>query len=504
MRKNLKKTMSVVTVAVVAFACLFLCACQNANFKRKLTLNSDFSGNIVLQMDLSAAPIPDADDASGYDKQAPYYWLNTHGNELAEYLENALRQDDNTKDLGLTVSVDDSEIVWNLTAGGEKDETKMAVSGSEKVMINVPFDDFDDYVNKLTAIAHFGGGIESPKTSGTAITPDPEKGIYWQYCDPGKVDKIVYWEDITPELFIDLESGSVQYHEDGHVGKFLYGAVWTYMINDEYDETTNPNGVFVSKGCNPEQPNYGNNDKANLIDAGTKVTEFSFSFDGYEQVINAKVQERDDYNFNDIYIPLDAYGSFDMPNVTVTNADVSSGAADATAVYNDGTDGTNWYEVTVASDSVGNISAELGEVVATGKTYTKNFTETGSHKVALKEGNVIIAVTVSAEKYWTVTFVANGETVSTVRVKDGEGVPSSQVPAAPSVEGKEFDKWDVSYGNVTGNLTVTAVYKDVAQKPAEKSGCGSEVGTVSGTLGGIALIGLAAVLIRRRKSVSRS
>ena len=57
----------------------------------------------------------------------------------------------------------------------------------------------------------------------------------------------------------------------------------------------------------------------------------------------------------------------------------------------------------------------------------------------------------------TVTFVANGETIKTETVVDGA---AATAPEAPAVDGKWFAGWDVDFSAVSGDITVTAIYKD--------------------------------------------
>lgn len=68
-----------------------------------------------------------------------------------------------------------------------------------------------------------------------------------------------------------------------------------------------------------------------------------------------------------------------------------------------------------------------------------------------------VSVTVpETVKTHTVTFIANGNTVDTVTVNEGEGATA---PDAPAVEGYHFVKWDTDFSNVTDDITVTAVYE---------------------------------------------
>ena len=144
-------------------------------------------------------------------------------------------------------------------------------------------------------------------------------------------------------------------------------------------------------------------------------------------------------------------------------------------------------EVTITADTV--ITAILGNVtyytvtIVDGETTTTNscaegttFTvpaaagKTGYTFVSWTddEGNVYVAdltLTVTADitltaQYtvitFTVTFVdMNGDTIQEVTVEYGK---AATAPTAPAVEGHTFSGWDTDFTNVTGDLTVTAVY----------------------------------------------
>lgn len=66
-----------------------------------------------------------------------------------------------------------------------------------------------------------------------------------------------------------------------------------------------------------------------------------------------------------------------------------------------------------------------------------------------------------------VVFKANGETVSTVAVNDGEKIKEADIPTAPLVEGKEFDYWAYNGAEfdfdtlITEDIELDAVYKDL-------------------------------------------
>lgn len=66
--------------------------------------------------------------------------------------------------------------------------------------------------------------------------------------------------------------------------------------------------------------------------------------------------------------------------------------------------------------------------------------------------------TVTIYKIYTVTFVADGETVDTVQVNHGDSI--AELPQPPAKSGYTV-KWDKQLGTVTDDVTVTAVYTKI-------------------------------------------
>ena len=62
---------------------------------------------------------------------------------------------------------------------------------------------------------------------------------------------------------------------------------------------------------------------------------------------------------------------------------------------------------------------------------------------------------------FTVTFVANGETLVTQTIQQGG---SAVAPEAALVSGQRFVRWDTDFTNVQSDLTVTAVYEAITAK----------------------------------------
>ena len=113
------------------------------------------------------------------------------------------------------------------------------------------------------------------------------------------------------------------------------------------------------------------------------------------------------------------------------------------------------------------------------KSWDKDFTNVTSNLT-------VTAVYEAAKKTYKVTFVGkDGAEIAKVEVEEGQ---AAKAPTAPEVEGYEFTGWDKEFTNVTSDLTVTALYKEV------KSGCNSGAAVLFTSL---MLLGL--VFIRRRK-----
>ena len=64
-------------------------------------------------------------------------------------------------------------------------------------------------------------------------------------------------------------------------------------------------------------------------------------------------------------------------------------------------------------------------------------------------------------KEYTVTFVGkDGKTIFTDKVKEGDAATAPEVPEVP---GWEFTGWDKDFSNVTGDMTVKALYKEIVK-----------------------------------------
>ncbi|MBQ2769137.1 MAG: InlB B-repeat-containing protein [Clostridia bacterium] len=153
------------------------------------------------------------------------------------------------------------------------------------------------------------------------------------------------------------------------------------------------------------------------------------------------------------------------------------------------------YTVTFVAD---------GETVDTA-TYTVENTEITVPEAPAKEyytvawesytlttGDVTVNAVYTAVEY-TVTFVADGETVGTVTYTvDSTEITAPEVPAKSGYTAA----WE-AYELNGGDVTVNAVYTEIPAEPAEEEGgCGSVIGGVSAA---VAMLGAAVVVLKKKK-----
>ncbi len=128
--KNLVRHMSKMTlVAILMVSMLVLTGCTAVQISAHLTLKEDGSGSRTI-----TASIAKKDYQDGYG--SAYYYLTTHGNDLAEYLQTTYSTVVPGSEDWLTVSVDDSGSDW------------------EVIDLTFEFTTFDDYSAKLASLAY--------------------------------------------------------------------------------------------------------------------------------------------------------------------------------------------------------------------------------------------------------------------------------------------------------------------------------------------------------------
>ena len=76
----------------------------------------------------------------------------------------------------------------------------------------------------------------------------------------------------------------------------------------------------------------------------------------------------------------------------------------------------------------------------------------------VKENMTLVAKFKVQGEYQVVFYDLDGNVLKTELVKEGK---SATAPQAPDVDGYEFVKWDIEFTNVTKNLEVKPIYKEV-------------------------------------------
>jgi len=109
-------------------------------------------------------------------------------------------------------------------------------------------------------------------------------------------------------------------------------------------------------------------------------------------------------------------------------------------------------------------------------------------------------------RVWTVTFRVDGQTVATAIVDDGTAVPQTLIPEVAGRDGLVLTGWSASLDNITGNITVDAVFGPPVSTPGSGGGCGNSalIGDRIGfaglllLFGGIFAVAITAVIFRKK------
>ena len=99
--------------------------------------------------------------------------------------------------------------------------------------------------------------------------------------------------------------------------------------------------------------------------------------------------------------------------------------------------------------------AEFIDALTAAKNIDKNLSATSQYVIDNAKETLSLAMESLVVKTFTITFVVDGQTVSTQTVKYGE---SATAPTVPQKEGYQFVKWNGEYSNVTADVTVTAEF----------------------------------------------
>lgn len=445
----MKKIKKLLLAAIAVSVLLLLVACGNAQLDNKITFNADFSGTRTLQMELSA--ITNSTDQTPEDEPIPYYWLNKHGEDLEKYITDAYKAyfgNDAWAALDTTVTVDDSTLVPDVANPGE------FTAGAEYITITIHFDDFADYVTKMRTLAGFNGGLQSKPE-------DAKPGeLAWHYVESSGVDIVQYYTDPT----LTYEDGKLMYFEDGLVTKFVYQALWDYMaFTDRYNADTNPDGVFVKEGTDPNPDrsgNYGNKADSDIRDGGIKVRKFDLNICGTEIPYKGTMNS-DNYTFDVIDVDLNEVGGFDLEEVAITGNtqyakdDASLQDMKVNAEFK-GTgfdqSKTVWYTAEYSEEN----GYTVGEQVGTGADYTCTVDTFGTQYLCAVNKGIRSFVEVKAEQYdFMITFVdAENNLLAELPILEG----STAAMPDFSKEGYRYTLSRDSLEGITEDTQITVTY----------------------------------------------
>jgi hypothetical protein len=447
--KKIKK-LALLFALVVAFVVMFS-GCQNGQLDQLLVINTDFSGSRTMSMYLQAFPGVDNDQP---DYCVPYYWLTKHGDDLRQYLEETYENYYGTETyeyLGPTFEVDRSTLV------PDPQDDRLYTDGYEIIRISFEFDDFEDYVNKMWLLANFNGGIKDP------VPDTPEGQLSWRYSESGTVNDSFYNH---PTL--TYKDGELYYREEGIVAKFIYQALWDYMVlDDEYNETTNPDGVFKRTGTHP---NVTYNESIfNIRHGGSKVRAFDINLCGTTVRLKNNVQLSTNYSFDVIEVELlgaDAGLEFTGIDVTGNSQIVTSASQlrdlEISVNYKGGDfdqSETKWYRATYDSTTS---TYTVEEQVHTGQTYTVEVTDFGTQYFCVSNKGIrtfMAAESVHADHI--VTFKENGNVLQQIPVNTGGTVTLSSLDFARSGYRYTFSHEQNALTNISQDIEVTVTYVKV-------------------------------------------
>ena len=91
--------------------------------------------------------------------------------------------------------------------------------------------------------------------------------------------------------------------------------------------------------------------------------------------------------------------------------------------------------------------------------YNYTFSHFQGTTTKVSEDLELYAAYSKALKEYTVTFVYDGNEIKKVTVQHGNAATAPVATDMPIIKNFTFDKWDTDFSNVTGDMTVTALYK---------------------------------------------
>ena len=155
----------------------------------------------------------------------------------------------------------------------------------------------------------------------------------------------------------------------------------------------------------------------------------------------------------------------DIPTDDVTHESTETPTEDVTdPVVPTGKYTVNWVVegTVIATGYTDDETEEAGKPADPVKEATAQYTYAFTGWETTTDGTTVTYTAQFSESVaiYTVTFVANGETVKTQEVAYGS---AATAPDAPDMEGVWFAGWDGDYTNITSTTTVTAMYKENGQ-----------------------------------------
>lgn len=205
MKNKLKRISRFALVAFLGVMMLVLSGCTAVQISATLNLNEDGTGSRNI-----TASIAKNDHQDGYG--SAYYYFKKHGAELEEYLKATYTTAVPGSESWLNITVDDSGTDWEL------------------VHMTFDFTSFDDYKEKLTALAY----------------DEAQKAAF-----------------VAPEL-TTAEDGSVTYTENTAVLTTIFKSMQTTIMADEniFDINSTKDGQAL---------NDGSSDLQSLVDYGAEL-----------------------------------------------------------------------------------------------------------------------------------------------------------------------------------------------------------------------------------------
>lgn len=131
--------------------------------------------------------------------------------------------------------------------------------------------------------------------------------------------------------------------------------------------------------------------------------------------------------------------------------------------------------------------------VKTGYTQTAPYWDKNGAELENVTGNITVKAVYKLNVY-TVTWKADGKVINTATVNHGGNVAEGDIPAVPAKEGYTGAWKDADLTGITDDMTVDAEYTEIKEEAKTKGGCAAVTAGGGGTMTGLGLM-LAAGLL---------